>query len=133
MEALSELGLGQLGAVFVLTAARSSSGDGVLELHGAAAATVFLAGTPRRELGQLATQRFVELWDDEDAFAAAPPRAVLSFVDEGDGAPADVTVVLHEPRLEGDALAFRVEAEELPARSGPCALFVGGRGLRRPR
>ena len=73
---------------------------------------------------------FVELWGAGAAsFAVDPPDAVLSFLD-GEDTPDDVVVVLHEPRIEGNELTYRVEVLEgmLPESTGPCALFIDSFG-----
>ncbi len=137
---------GRVDALFVQSSSRFSSDDGEITLHGLADATVFFADRPRREAGHLPSRRFLELWDDETAnFAAEPPHAVLSFLDDPAEAETDVVVVLHEPRLAGDDLTYRVEVLNgaLPPAGGPCSLFidtfgrslapVSVRGLRQPR
>jgi hypothetical protein len=137
---------GGVEALFVQSSAAFSSAAGEITLRGLAAATVFFADRPRREAGHMPSPRFLELWDDETAnFAIEPPHAVLSFLDEPADALADVVVVLHEPRLDGDDLTYRVDVLNgtLPATGGPCSLFidtfgrslapVSVRGLRRPR
>ncbi len=138
--------LGPIDALFVQSSSAFSSDDGEMTLHGLADATVYFSDRPRREAGHLPSTGFLELWDDDTTnFAAEPPRAVLSFLDEPADALADVVVVLHEPRLVGDQLTYRVEVLNgtLPPTGGSCSLFidtfsrslapVAVRGLRRPR
>jgi hypothetical protein len=112
--------------VFVQNAAAFSSTDGEITLHEVAAATVFFADRPRREVGHVASGRFIELWDEgETSFSHDPPRAVLSFL-EPSGAPPDVVVVLREPRLTERELSYRVDVldGDLPPTSGACSLFI---------
>jgi hypothetical protein len=115
-------------ALFVQSAAAFSSADGLVTLHEPAASTVYFTEGPQREAGHLPTRRFVELWDGDAGFAAAGPTAVVSFVEpaDGSGAPADAVVTLGAPRLAGDELTYAVDVVEgeLPARAGPCALFI---------
>jgi hypothetical protein len=137
---------GRIDALFVQSSSAFSSDDHEITLLGLAEATVYFADRPRREAGHMPSRRFLELWGDEAAtFVAEPPHAVLSFLDEPAEALADVVVVLHEPRLDGDQLTYRVEVLNgtLPPTGGPCSLFidtfgrslapVSVRGLRRPR
>jgi hypothetical protein len=117
----------RVDALFVQSATGFSSYDRTITLHGLADSTLYLSDFPRREVGHLHSQRFVDLWDaGVDSFAADPPNAVLSFVDEGGDAQDDAVVVLREPRLAGDTLTYRVDvlAGTLPEHAGPCALFI---------
>jgi hypothetical protein len=117
----------RIDALFVQSATAFSSGPGSITLHGLADSTVYFADRPRREIGHIASHRFVELWEpSEGSFAVDPPNAVLSFLDDDDTSAEDAVVVLREPRLEGDKLSYSVEILEgsLPPRHGPCALFI---------
>jgi hypothetical protein len=117
----------RIDALFVQSATAFSSGPGTITLHGLADSTVYFADRPRREIGHIPSHRFVELWEPgAGSFAIDPPNAVLSFLDENGTSPEDAVVVLREPRLEGDTLSYTVEILEgsLPARYGPCALFI---------
>lgn len=137
---------GRIDALFVQSSSAFSSDEGEITLRGLAEATVYFSDRPRREAGHLPSKRFLELWDDDTTnFVAEPPHAVLSFLEEPAEALADVVVVLHDPRLDGDRLTYRVEVLNgtLPSTGGPCSLFidtfgrslapVSVRGLRRPR
>jgi hypothetical protein len=137
---------GRIDALFVQSSSAFSSDDGEITLSGLAEATVYFSDRPQREAGHLPSKRFLELWDDDTTnFVVEPPHAVLSFLEEPAEALADVVVVLHEPRLNGDQLTYRVEVLNgtLPSTGGPCSLFidtfgrslapVSVRGLRRPR
>jgi hypothetical protein len=117
----------RIDALFVQSATAFSSVPGKITLHGLADSTVYFADRPRREIGHIPSHRFVQLWDaGASNFAVDPPNAVLSFLDQDGEAPPDVVVVLREPRLEGDSLSYSVEILDgtLPARCGPCALFI---------
>jgi hypothetical protein len=121
--------LERIDALFVQGAARFSSKQGSVTLHGLADSTVYFADRPRREIGHIPSHRFVELWSAGiHSFATDPPNAVISFLDEeGDeGDPSDAVVVLHEATLEGDDLTYRIDVLEgtLPEESGPCTLFI---------
>jgi hypothetical protein len=124
----------RIDALFVQSATAFSSGPGTITLHGLADSTVYFADRPRREIGHIPSHRFVQLWDPgANSFAVDPPNAVLSFLDEEGTAPEDAALVLREPRLEDDKLSYSVEIldGDLPARFGPCALFIDvfGRSL----
>jgi hypothetical protein len=117
----------RIDALFVQSATSFTSAPGTITLHGLADSTVYFADRPRREIGHIASLRFVELWsEDASSLAADPPNAVLSFLDENGEAPEDVVLVLREPRLSGRTISYRVEILEgsLPRRFGPCALFI---------
>ncbi|HKB20745.1 MAG TPA: hypothetical protein VKC65_06990 [Gaiellaceae bacterium] len=120
----------RIDALFVQSATGFTSERDTITLHGLAESTVYFADRPRREVGHMRSSSFVELWDvGVYSFAIDPPNAVLSFLDDGD-APADVVVVLHDPRLEGDTLSYRVDVLEgtLPDATGACSLFIDSFG-----
>jgi hypothetical protein len=117
----------RIDALFVQSATTFTSGPGTITLHGLADSTVYFADRPRREIGHIPSHRFVELWESgPSSFAVDPPNAVLSFLEQGGEAPEDAVVVLREPRLDEDTLTYEVEILDgaLPARYGPCALFI---------
>ena len=118
--------LERIDALFVQGAARFTSTQGTVTLHGLVDSTVYFADRPRREIGHIPSHRFVELWTaGAHSFAVDPPNAVISFLDEEEG-NSDVLVVLHDATLEGDDLTYRVDLLEgtLPEESGPCSLFI---------
>jgi hypothetical protein len=117
----------RIDALFVQSATALSSAPGSITLHGLANSTVYFADRPRREIGHIPSHRFVQLWEaGASNFSVDPPNAVLSFLDEDGETPPDAVVVLREPRLEKDSLSYSVEILDgtLPARSGPCTLFI---------
>ena len=120
----------RIDALFVQSATGFASEGETITLHGIAESTVYFADRPRREVGHMRSSSFIELWKvGVYSFAIDPPNAVLSFLD-GDDSPDDVVVVLHEPRLEGDSLSYRVDVLEgtLPERSGACSVFIDSFG-----
>lgn len=121
----------RIDALFVQSATGfTSNGGRSVTLHGLAESTVYFTDRPRREVGHMRSSRFVELWGSgAESFAIDPPNAVLSFLD-GDDAPDDVVVVLHDPKLDGDELTYTVDVLEgaLPERTGPCTLFIDSFG-----
>jgi hypothetical protein len=135
-----------IDALFVQVASAFSAHDGEITLHGLADATVYFADRPRREVGHMASSRFLELWHGEAAaFRIEPPQAVLSFLDDPAEALADVVLLLHEPRLADHQLTYRVDVlnGSLPLIGGGCSLFIDSfgqslapvavRGVRRQR
>jgi hypothetical protein len=123
----------RIDALFIQNGASFSAQNDEITLHDVGDATVYFSNNPRREAGHMASGRFLELWSDETAsFATAPPRAVLSFLDQPAEALADIVLVLHEPRLNGHEMTYRVEVVDgnLPSSGGPCSLFIDA--LRRP-
>jgi len=131
---IPDLQVERIDALFVQSASAFSSDAGTITLHGVADSTVFFADRPRREIGQIPSRRFLELWDaGANTFAVDPPNAVLSFLDDDGGAPENAVVVLRGPRLEEGTLSYAVEVLEgsLPRSWGPCTLFIDVFG--RPR
>ena len=127
MADITEQQLEDIEALFVQTASGFSGGDSTITLHGVSASTLYFADRPQREVGHMSTQRFVELWGDgENSFEVNPPNAVLSFLESDDTAPEDAVVVIRDPRLEGDSLAYDIELLEgsLPSGSVACSLFI---------
>src|SRR5215210_3143634 len=117
----------RIDALFVQSATAFSSGPGSITLLGLADSTVYFADRPRREIGHIPSHRFVELWEaGAHSISVDPPNAVLSFLEAPGPVPEDAVVVLRGPMLNGDALTYSVEVLEgtLPARSGPCSLFI---------
>ena len=120
----------RIDALFVQSATGFTSTGGVITLHGLAESTVYFADRPRREVGHMRSSSFIKLWDaGVHSFAIDPPNAVLSFLDGGD-VPDDVVVVLHDPRLDGEDLSYRVDVLEgtLPERTAACSLFIDSFG-----
>jgi hypothetical protein len=120
----------RIDALFVQSATGFTSEGGTVTLYGLAETTVYFAERPRREVGHMRSSSFIELWDvGVYSFAVDPPNAVLSFLGDGD-APDDVVVVLHDPRLTGGQLTYRVDVLEgtLPRRTGPCTVFIDAFG-----
>ncbi len=127
MSSISDPQVERIDALFVQSATAFSSAPGTITLHGLAGSTVYFADRPRREIGHIPSHRFVQLWEaGASNFSVDPPNAVLSFLDDNGDSPPDAVLVLREPRLEADSLSYKVEILDgtLPARSGPCTLFI---------
>jgi hypothetical protein len=114
-------------AMFVQSAHGLTSRDGTLTLQGVAPSTLFFSDRPQRVVGHVSSRKFVNQWGEgENSFAEDPPNAVVSFLEDGDAVPEEVTLVLHEPHLVEHALTYKVEVLDgkLPATAGPCSLFI---------
>ncbi len=114
-------------ALFVQSAHGLTTSKGTVTFHGLAHATLFFSDRPQRVVGHLSSRKFVDQWGEgEDSFAQDPPNAVLSFLEDGDEVPEEVTMTISDPQLEGDTLTYTVDILDgmLPASSGPCSLFI---------
>jgi hypothetical protein len=117
----------QIEALFVQSARALTTSNGSVTFHGLTHSTLFFADRPQRVVGHLTSRKFVDQWGDgEDSFAQDPPNAVVSFLEDGDTVPEEVTMTIRDPQLDGDTLTYKVDVLDgtLPARSGPCSLFI---------
>jgi hypothetical protein len=127
MSEATEPKIDMIEAMFVQSAHELTSSSDTLTLHGVAPSTLFFSDRPQRVVGHLSSRKFVNQWGEgENSFAEDPPNAVVSFLEEGDAVPEEVTMVLREPRLVEHVLTYKVEILDgkLPARAGPCSLFI---------
>ena len=128
MSEVTEAQLEDIEALFVHTAGRlTSDGSGQITLEGISPSKIYFADRPKREVGHLATSRFVDLWTEGDnSFATDPPNAVLSFAEPGDRMPEEVVVTIRDPRADGNSLSYQVNVLDgtLPTSTGPVALFI---------
>ena len=114
-------------ALFVQSAHGLTTNDGSVTFHGLAHQTLFFADRPQRVVGHLTSRKFVDQWGEgEDSFAEDPPNAVVSFLEDGDEVPEEVTMTISDPQLNGDTLTYKVDVLDgtLPAKAGPCSLFI---------
>ncbi len=119
--------LEQIQAMFVQCAHGMTTTDSTVTLQGQAHSTLFFADRPQRVVGHMHTKNFVHDWGEgENNFAEDPPNAVLSFLEEGDTVPEEVTIVIRDPQQTEDTLTYRVEVLDgtLPDKAGPCTLFI---------
>ena len=117
----------QIEALFVQSAHGLTTSNGSVTFHGLAHSTIFFSDRPQRVVGHLTSKKFVEQWGEgEDSFAEDPPNAVLSFLEDGDTVPEEVTMTISDPQLDGDTLTYTVDILDgmLPTRAGPCSLFI---------
>ena len=119
--------LENIEALFVQSAHGLTSSNGSVTLHGLAHQTLFFADRPQRVVGHLTSRKFVDQWGEgEDSFAEDPPNAVVSFLEDGDAVPEEVTMTISDPQIQGDILTYKVNVLDgtLPAEAGPCSLFI---------
>ena len=119
--------LDSIEALFVQSAHGLTSNNGSVTFHGLAQQTLFFADRPKRVVGHLTSKKFVDQWGEgEDSFAEDPPNAVISFLEDGDVVPEEVTMTIMNPRLDGDTLTYKVNVLDgtMPTKAGPCSLFI---------
>ena len=119
--------LEEIEAMFVQCAQGMTTRDSTVTFHRPAHSTLFFADRPQRVVGHMHTRKFVNDWGEgENNFAEDPPNAVVSFLEEGDAVPEEVTMVIRDPHLTEETLTYNVEVLDgtLPTRAGPCSLFI---------
>ena len=119
--------LQNIEALFVQSAHGLTTSNNTMTLHGVAHQTLFFADRPQRVVGHMTSKKFVDEWDEgEDSFAVDPPNAVVSFLEDGDEVPEEVTMTIMDPHIDGDTLSYKVNVLDgkLPATAGPCSLFI---------
>jgi hypothetical protein len=127
MNEQTEQQMDQIEALFVQSAHGLTSSAGTVTFHGLAHATLFFSDRPQRVVGHLSSRKFVDQWGEgDDSFAEDPPNAVVSFLEDGDETPEEVTMTIRHPHLEGNTLTYQIDILDgaLPAKAGPCSLFI---------
>jgi hypothetical protein len=119
-------------SLIVMNARGATLQGGKLTLTGVAPNSIVFADRPVRSAGHALTAHLIEEWNTgSDSFAKDPPNATVSvFVRDGSGI-RDAVVVLTNPKLEGDRLAFDVQVleGELTGADGPASVFIDIIGL----
>jgi len=114
-------------SLFVINAKGATLQNGKLTLTGVAPNAIVFADRPVRSAGHDLTSRIVEDWGSgSDNFAKDPPNATVSaFQKDGNGV-RDAVVVLKNPKLEGENLAFDVDVLEgdIKGADGAAAVFI---------
>jgi hypothetical protein len=124
---VTEKHLEDIESLFVQTAHALITSDGTITLKSISPSTLYFADRPKRDVGHMSSEHFVNVWGEgENSFAEDPPNAVVSYLDPRHEFPEDTVVVLREPRLEGADLTYSVEVLDgaLPKEAGPVALFI---------
>ena len=124
---VTEQRLEEIESLFVQTAHGLTTADGTITLKMLSPSTLYFSDRPKREVGHMSTEHFVEVWDQGDnSFADDPPNAVVSYLDPKHDFPEDTVVVLRDPRIDGADLTYSIEILDgtLPKEAGPVALFI---------
>ncbi|MBR1279091.1 hypothetical protein JQ624_30970 [Bradyrhizobium sp. AUGA SZCCT0283] len=114
-------------SLFVLNSKGATLQNGKLVLVGVSPNAIVFADRPVRSAGHDLTSRIVEDWaSGSDNFQKDPPNATVSaFQKDGNGV-RDAVVVLKNPKLEGENLAFDVDVLEGDIRGadGAASVFI---------
>ena len=115
-------------SMFVQTAEGIDSDGQTLTLRGITPSTLYFSDRPRRVVGHMSTDDFVDLWAvGDNSFEADPPNAVLSFLEPDVDAPNDAVIVLRKPDLDGaGSLSYSIKVLDgtVPTHTGPVTLFI---------
>lgn len=87
--------------------------------------TIFFTDRPYRVVGHLRTEVLIKEWRKGlDSFAADPPNAALSILDEQ--AIKSIVVELFDPILDGNSVSYRVKVLEgnIPPTFKTASLFI---------
>jgi len=96
-----------------------------LTLTGVSPMTLFFTDRPERVAGNMKTTAFIPFWSEgKDNFKSDPPNADVSIL-EGN-ALQQIVVVLQDPVLEGDNLAYTVKVlqGDMPAKGADVSVFI---------
>lgn len=120
--------------MLVQTAEDLKANDKTLRLVNVGQQTLYFSDRPVRIAGHMSMPAYLDEWKEgagADNFAADPPNATLSFVEDKD--LADAVVVLRDLALEGEDLSYEVEIleGEIPASAGMASLFIDIIGMPR--
>ncbi|NGX97899.1 MAG: hypothetical protein G4V63_22620 [Candidatus Afipia apatlaquensis] len=114
-------------SLIVLNAKGATLQNGKLVLLGVSPNAIVFADRPVRSAGHDLTNRIVEDWGNgSDNFQKDPPNATVSaFQKDGNGV-RDAVVVLKNPKLEGENLAFEVDVLEgdIKGADGAASVFI---------
>jgi len=127
MSVNSEPQVDKIEALFVQSAHGMTSSDGSVTFHGLSHSTLFFSDRPQRVVGHMSSKKFVDQWGEgEDSFAEDPPNAVISFLENDEATPEEVTVEIMNPAIDGNTLTYKIIVLDgkLPAKAGPCSLFI---------
>lgn len=127
MSVNSEPQVDKIEALFVQSARGMTSSDGSVTFHGLSHSTLFFSDRPQRVVGHMSSKKFVDQWGEgEDSFAEDPPNAVISFLEDDEAPPEEVTVEIQDPEIDRDTLTYKIIVLDgkLPAKAGPCSLFI---------
>lgn len=114
--------------LFVQTAKQVAYKDGVLTLQDVSPVTVFFSDRPKRIVGNVRNDLFLQKWTEgSNSFKSDPPNAVLSIFNDK-SPPTSAVLVLNNPRLQGNNLTYDVQTLKgaLPPAGIEGTLFIDG-------
>ncbi|MBB4367282.1 hypothetical protein GGD63_000051 [Bradyrhizobium sp. cir1] len=114
-------------SLFVLNSRGAVLQGNKLVLTGVSPNAIVFADRPVRAAGHDLTSRIVEDWGaGSDNFQKDPPNATVSAFQKDGGGVRDVVVVLKNPKLEGENLAFDVDVLEgdIKGADGAASVFI---------
>ena len=114
--------------LFVQTAKHVAYKDGILTLQDVSPVTVFFSDRPKRIVGNVRNDLFLQKWTEgSNSFKSDPPNAVLSIFNDK-SAPTSAVLVLSNPRLQGNNLTYNVQTLKggVPAAGIEGTLFIDG-------
>lgn len=114
-------------SLFVLNSKGATLQNGKLILVGVSPSAIVFADRPVRAAGHDLTSRIVEDWGaGSDNFQKDPPNATVSAFQKDGSGVRDAVVVLKNPKLEGENLAFDVDVLEGDIRGadGAASVFI---------
>ena len=98
-----------------------------LTLTGVSPNSILFADRPVRAAGHALTAHLMREWTPgSGTFDRDPPNATVSVLSSDASGVSDVVLVLKNPKLNGDTLAFNVEVLEgdLAGANGPASVFI---------
>jgi hypothetical protein len=116
--------------LFVQTAKHVAYKDGTLTLQDVSPVTVFFSDRPKRIVGNVRNDLFLQKWTEgSNSFKSDPPNAVLSIFSDKTP-PTSAVLVLNNPRLQGNNLTYDVQTLKgsVPATGIEGTLFIDGSG-----
>jgi hypothetical protein len=114
--------------LFVQTAKQVAYKDGILTLQDVSPVTVFFSDRPKRIVGNVRNDLFLQKWTEgSNSFKSDPPNAVLSIFNDK-SPPTSAVLVLNNPRLQGNNLTYDVQTLKgtLPPAGIEGTLFIDG-------
>ncbi|WP_221939195.1 hypothetical protein [Mycobacterium sp. KBS0706] len=119
-------------SLIVMNARGASLVGTTLTLTGVSPNAIVFADRPVRAAGHALTAHLMREWTaGSGTFAKDPPNATVSVLSSDASSVSDAVVVLKDPKLDGDTLAFNVEVLEgdLSGADGPASVFIDIIGL----
>jgi hypothetical protein len=119
-------------SLIVFNSKSAAMQGGKLLLTGIAPNAIVFADRPVRSAGHDLTSHIIEDWaTGTDNFAKDPPNATVSVFQKDGNGVRDAVVVLKNPKMDGDNLAFDVDLLEgdIKGADGAASVFIDIIGL----